>query len=432
MNQKFLSGFTATLLMVSLGVLPSYAEQSEVSSEATDANSAVKVSTSESALDQAASDQGFSTGSADSRSAVQPSAVQANLQPSGSQSQGTVQEPVAVQEPVKVGEYQSQQQASPDETITIVHSHELAGRHAATLYVRNIPVLTFLGAATTADGAANPSSPSSTAASSAVPKSAQASALNAPIDTAPPDTKVASIQNRTLPTAQASARSNSLIAASAQPEADATDSHDPMWRATAIAARLNQIHHDNVDANTITVAWDEQQNCYMIKAGEESLVQMTADTILPKTTQNPTEDALQATNLIRRQVGNAPPLQSVTGAPESAAQSGTQIALGPVRLSVSGMASWYGPGFDGASSASGETFNQNDLTAAHPELPFGTQVRVTNLDNGTSVVVRINDRGPYSGDRIIDLSRGAAAVIGLVQSGVAPVKLEVLDSNASR
>ena len=434
MNQKFLSGFTATLLMVSLGVLPSYAEQSGVSSEATDASSAVKASTSESALDQAVSDQGISNGSSEPRSVAQSSPAQpADLQPSDSQPQGAVQEPVAAQEPVKVGEYQSQQQASPDETITIVHSHELAGRHAATLYVRNIPVLTFLGAATTAsDGAADPSSASSAAPSSAASKSAQASALNAPIDTPPPDTKVGSIQNRTLPTAPASARSNSLTAASAQPEADATDPHDPMWRATAIAARLNQLHHDNVDAKTITVAWDEQQHCYMIKAGEESLVQMTADTILPKTTQNPTEDALQATNLIRRQVGNAPPLQSVTGAPESAAQSRTEIALGPVRLSVSGMASWYGPGFDGASSASGETFNQNDLTAAHPNLPFGTQVRVTNLDNGTSVVVRINDRGPYSGDRIIDLSRGAAAVIGLVQSGVAPVKLEVLDSNASR
>jgi rare lipoprotein A len=90
------------------------------------------------------------------------------------------------------------------------------------------------------------------------------------------------------------------------------------------------------------------------------------------------------------------------------------------------MASWYGPGFDGNYSASGEVFNQNALTAAHRNLPFGTQVRVTNMDNGMSVVVRINDRGPYSGDRIIDLSRGAASAIGLVQSGVAPVNLEVL------
>jgi rare lipoprotein A len=413
MNQKFLSGFAVTLLMASLGVLPGYAEQSG-SPEAPDAGSGSKVSTSETAPDQETSTRSADLGASSPADRAQPAASQP-------------------QEAVKVGEYQSQPQASSDETITIIHSHELAGRRAATLYVRNIPVLTFLGEAITAGDRAS-ASPS---ASSAAPKISNASASNQPISTAPPDTKVGSIQNRALPIAQTSVRSTSqpntlANAASAQPEADATDMHDPMWRATAIAARLNQLHHDNVDANTITAAWDEQQHCYLIKAGDEALVQMTADTILPKTTQNPTEDVLQATNLIRRQVGNAPPLQSVTGAPAAASQSGTQISLGPVRFSISGMASWYGPGFDGASSASGEVFNQNALTAAHRDLPFGTQVRVTNMDNGMSVVVRINDRGPYSGDRIIDLSRGAAAVIGLVQSGVAPVKLEVLNSTASR
>ena len=91
-----------------------------------------------------------------------------------------------------------------------------------------------------------------------------------------------------------------------------------------------------------------------------------------------------------------------------------------------GMASWYGPGFHGRRTASGETFNSSSLTAAHRYLPFGTKVRVTNLRNGRSVVVRINDRGPFSGGRLIDLSRGAAAIIGVFQSGVAPVVLEVL------
>jgi rare lipoprotein A len=420
MNQKFLSGFAVTLLMASLGVLPGYAEQSG-SPEAADADSAVKVSTSETAPAQETS-----TRSADLRGSS-----------SADRAQPAVSQP---QEAVKVGEYQSQQPASPDETITIIHAHELAGRRAATLYVRNIPVLTFLGEAVTAGDLAGTSA--SAPKVSDAPKVSNASASNQPISTAPPDTKVGSMQNRALPIAQTSVRSNLqpnapapntlASAASAQPEADATDMHDPMWRATAIAARLNQLHHDNVDANTITAVWDEQHHCYLIKAGDEALVQMTADTILPKTTQNPAEDTLEATNLIRRQVGNAPPLQSVTGAPAAASQSGAQISLGPVRFSISGMASWYGPGFDGASSASGEVFNQNALTAAHRDLPFGTQVRVTNMDNGMSVVVRINDRGPYSGDRIIDLSRGAASVIGLVQSGVAPVKLEVLNSTASR
>jgi rare lipoprotein A len=95
------------------------------------------------------------------------------------------------------------------------------------------------------------------------------------------------------------------------------------------------------------------------------------------------------------------------------------------------MASWYGPGFDGNYSASGEVFNQNAMTAAHRTLPFGTQVRVTNMDNGLSVVVRINDRGPFHGDRVIDVSTAAAEAIGLVNSGVAPVSLEVLGTAQS-
>jgi rare lipoprotein A len=90
------------------------------------------------------------------------------------------------------------------------------------------------------------------------------------------------------------------------------------------------------------------------------------------------------------------------------------------------MASWYGPGFHGRRTASGETFNSGALTAAHRYLPFGTKVRVTNVRNGRSVVVRINDRGPFTGGRVIDLSKGAAAVIGVFQSGVAPVVLEIL------
>lgn len=91
-----------------------------------------------------------------------------------------------------------------------------------------------------------------------------------------------------------------------------------------------------------------------------------------------------------------------------------------------GMASWYGPGFHGNRTANGESFNQYALTAAHRYLPFGTWVRVTNLNNGRSVVVRINDRGPFTRGRVIDLSTAAAQTIGIVNSGVAPVSVEVL------
>lgn len=92
-----------------------------------------------------------------------------------------------------------------------------------------------------------------------------------------------------------------------------------------------------------------------------------------------------------------------------------------------GMASWYGPGFHGRTTANGETYNQYAMTAAHPSLPFGTLVYVTNLDNGYGVTVRINDRGPYAGGRIIDLSLSAAEAIGMIDSGVAYVAVEVLN-----
>lgn len=88
-----------------------------------------------------------------------------------------------------------------------------------------------------------------------------------------------------------------------------------------------------------------------------------------------------------------------------------------------GKASWYGPGFHGKRTASGERFDMNDLTAAHRTLPFGTRVRVRNTQNGREVVVRINDRGPQIRDRIIDLSKAAAAALDLLQAGEGPVVL---------
>ncbi|MBD9396355.1 MULTISPECIES: septal ring lytic transglycosylase RlpA family protein [unclassified Pseudomonas] len=91
-----------------------------------------------------------------------------------------------------------------------------------------------------------------------------------------------------------------------------------------------------------------------------------------------------------------------------------------------GKASYYGRAHHGNKTASGERFDQNALTAAHRTLPFGTMVRVTNLDNGQSVVVRINDRGPFARGRIIDVSRKAAESLGMLKTGVAPVRVESL------
>jgi rare lipoprotein A len=89
-----------------------------------------------------------------------------------------------------------------------------------------------------------------------------------------------------------------------------------------------------------------------------------------------------------------------------------------------GTASYYADQFQGRRTANGETFNMHELTAAHRSLPFGTWVKVTNMNNGKDVIVRINDRGPYVKGRIIDLSIGAAKELGIVHSGIVQVKLE--------
>jgi rare lipoprotein A len=90
-------------------------------------------------------------------------------------------------------------------------------------------------------------------------------------------------------------------------------------------------------------------------------------------------------------------------------------------LAQCGGASWYGPGFDGKRTASGRTFNQNAMTAAHKSLPFGTEVQVTDQRTGKSVTVTINDRGPFAKGRIIDLSKAAATELGFKNRGHTPV-----------
>src|SRR6185436_6121786 len=94
----------------------------------------------------------------------------------------------------------------------------------------------------------------------------------------------------------------------------------------------------------------------------------------------------------------------------------------------SGTASWYGPGFHGRQTSSGELYDQNGMTAAHKTLPLGTRVRVTNVQNERSVEVRINDRGPFVGNRIIDLSYAAAKAIDMVGAGTAQVLIEILET----
>lgn len=130
------------------------------------------------------------------------------------------------------------------------------------------------------------------------------------------------------------------------------------------------------------------------------------------------------------------PVWSSPSAEEFAVEDAHEAALAPplqqpsatprlLRV-VNGAASWYGPGFYGRQTASGERLRKGTLTAAHRTLPFGTRVRVTNLDNGRSVVVRINDRGPFRYHRVIDLAHGAASELRMMRSGEIPVRLEIL------
>lgn len=278
-------------------------------------------------------------------------------------------------EALKVGSYSSfrpsREQIAPNaseaaKAVARILPHEMGQSEAATLYVHNIPVFTFLGG---------------------------------PI-AVPQELKMGS-----------RASDSSL------------DQRDPVQRASRVAALINQLAANDMDAKQILVRWNRDRRTYTIHIGEQDLVEMNSQNRLPDTTRNLTADALQATNRLRRLLGNAAPLAKIPGKPRVVAPA---IAFTNIRLQMSGIASWYGPGFHGNRSANGEIYNQNALTAAHRNLPFGTRVRVTNLNNGRSVIVRINDRGPFTRGRVIDLSAAAAQAIGMVQTGVAPVRLDVM------
>ncbi|MGY6529206.1 MAG: septal ring lytic transglycosylase RlpA family protein [Cyanobacterium sp.] len=196
-------------------------------------------------------------------------------------------------------------------------------------------------------------------------------------------------------------------------------------RAKNLATRLDQLHQQQADANKIAVRWDDQRAEYLIQYGEQDIVAINDNNILPDSTANAQVDALQAANRLRRLLGNAEPISTIINQPEVQLAS-TAAVKGSTGRVIRGIASWYGPGFHGRRTANGERFNQNALTAAHRTLPFGTRVKVTNVSNGRSVVVRINDRGPFTGGRVIDLAAGAAQAIGLKGRGVGPVTVQVL------
>ncbi|WP_017314814.1 septal ring lytic transglycosylase RlpA family protein [Mastigocladopsis repens] len=328
--------------------------------------------------------------------------------------------PLASTDVVKVGEYKSpaQNPASDAAVITEIHTHEVAGRQAATLYIRNIPVLTFVG--------------NKSVASAQTKVGAFANENNLHVT-----------KNATNLTKVASIGTNLNINNQAKFIKD-----DPVQKASIVAAKVNQLIWDKVDASKITVSWkaggestankaqkndqaDQQtsQGRYIIQANGKEIVEIDGDTRLADTTNEPAKDALQATNRLRRLIGNASALNEIADLPARASISIPklpQMIARRVRSGARGMASYYGYDGSGNRTATGERFNPEGMTAAHRHLPFGTRVRVTNTRNGRSVVVRINDRGPFARGRIIDLSVAAARILGMMRSGVAPVRIEVI------
>jgi rare lipoprotein A len=324
---------------------------------------------------------------------------------------------------VKIGEYQYPTGKSTYvAAIAQIHPHTVGGRQAATLFVRDIPVLTFVGQKSVATGE---------------------------------ETKVGVIGNAEGMQTLASIANNSTKVTDVENVADGnrqidSNNNDPVKRASVVAAQINQLARDSIDASKITVSWkgggepaqvNQAQNKaftpqqtasdrYAIKVNGKDLVEINEETRLANTTNNLAQDALQATNRLRRLIGNASPLREIANLPTRAsaaiAKLPQQFSIAPIIATIKGIASFYGYDGSGNRTASGERFNPEGMTAAHRHLPFGTKVRVTNTRNGRSVVVRITDRGPFIRGRVLDLSVGAARILGMMGSGVAPVRIEVL------
>lgn len=311
--------------------------------------------------------------------------------------------------PVNLNSDPDRIQVNPwSEVITKIQPHEITGKPAATLYVRNIPVLTFIESVDmTGDS-------------------------NSEIEMGLPGSGLEAKGLREL----------SSLGSNAIAQMQSENPRDPVSRAEAIASSLNQLRQSNATPE-ITLDWngelDEEgypiRDSYLIKVNGMNLVAIDEQTRLPDTTNDLAQDAIQATNRLRRLIASASPIAEIANRPQPRPEPEppTLQAVTPeyLQYQINGMASWYGPGFHGRMSASGEIFDENALTAAHLYLPFGTQVRVTNLDNGNSVVVRINDRGPYTGGRIIDVSAAAAQNLGMINSGVAQVRLDILGSSTT-
>ena len=185
---------------------------------------------------------------------------------------------------------------------------------------------------------------------------------------------------------------------------------DDGTRANAIAQALNRAHGTG-QLRADKLSPGRRGSDYVILAGRETVLTID-DKLAAELGSRPALLVLRWLDNLRTAMGGTPF--------STAANRGGLFFSG----SVTGHASWYGPGFNGRRAASGERFDQNKMTAAHKTLPFGTILLVTNTHNQRSCLVRINDRGPYVAGRMIDLSAAAARTIGI--AGVGNVRIDIL------
>ncbi|NJL99085.1 MAG: septal ring lytic transglycosylase RlpA family protein [Synechococcaceae cyanobacterium SM2_3_2] len=275
--------------------------------------------------------------------------------------QASLPDPGAV-EVLKLGEF-APEEARADLPLSTLYSYTIDGQEAATVYVRDLPIISFV--------AQDPDQPS------------------------------------------------------------------PLDRATDLTSHLNQLAQQAPDQANITVDWVEAEtdssavaSHYLIKIDDDVLLEVGDGVLLAPGTENHASAALMAANRLRRLLFDAPPLSSVPQPPqplqaepvalenegslEPTLQAQTQSSS-PV-ATEQGIASFYH-----------HPQTSQALTAAHRTLPFGTRVRVINIENGAEAVVEINDRGPFIPGRVIDVSIAAAQALRMIQMGVAPVRVEVLD-----
>ncbi len=182
---------------------------------------------------------------------------------------------------------------------------------------------------------------------------------------------------------------------------------DPLTRAREAAQSLVAYLQSGGQAEALKVS--EKDGFAVITARGQMIAVADAETAKLAQTGSVQRLATLWVNFIRQSLGVSP-LETIQ----------------KVAFRATGLASWYGPGFHGRRAADGSVFNQNALTAAHRSLPFGTLVRVLNPKNGKSCIVKITDRGPFIHGRMMDLSKQAAATLGILSSGVGTIQMEVL------